>query len=351
MKIKAEQLTRTLENHSIELLWLAGDEPLLIQEAADQVREHYRNKGFDEREVLDVDNKFNWDKFSQTTSNLSLFSEKKIIELRVSSAKLEDTGRKALHTYLAKPNPDFFIFIISPKLDSSTLTTKWFKKIESHGTLVQIWPINRNGLGAWLTQRLLREGINADSEALELLIDKVEGNLLAATQEIEKLKLLANKDSKNNITLDANTVMQVVADSSRYNVYHLVDAALIGDAVRSQKILCTLRAEGLFPLQILAAITRELRSLLPLVEKREQGQGINSIMQTSHVWFNRKQAVGAALGRIKTTDIWHLLEHAGRVDQSVKGITGANAWDELSLLLLAICGQSTATMIKIAYAE
>ena len=347
MKIKAEQLTRTLENQNPTVYWLAGDDPLLMQEAADQVRKHYQNKGFGERQIFNIDRSFNWDNFSQTTDNLSLFSEQKIIELKLTSSKLEEAGKNALHAYLAKPNPEFLILIISPKLESSMLSTKWFKIIESHSAFVQIWPINREGLGAWLTRRLLREGISAEPNALELLVDKVEGNLLAATQEIEKLKLLVSQDNKTNISLDVNTVMQVVADSSRYSVYHLVDAALKGDAVRSQKILRTLRAEGLLPLPILAAITRELRTLLPLIERKEQGQGINAIMQTARIWFNKKQAVGSALGRLNTQDIWHFLEHARRVDQSIKGIIRANSWDELSLLLLAISGQSTATMKQV----
>ena len=347
MKIKAEQLTRTLENQNPTAYWLAGDDPLLMQEAADQVRKHYQNKGFGERQIFNIDRSFNWDNFSQTTDNLSLFSEQKIIELKLTSSKLEEAGKNALHAYLAKPNPEFLILIISPKLESSMLSTKWFKIIESHSAFVQIWPINREGLGAWLTRRLLREGISAEPNALELLVDKVEGNLLAATQEIEKLKLLVSQDNKTNISLDVNTVMQVVADSSRYSVYHLVDAALKGDAVRSQKILRTLRAEGLLPLPILATITRELRTLLPLIERKEQGQGINAIMQTARIWFNKKQAVGSALGRINTQDIWHFLEHTRRVDQSIKGIIRANSWDELSLLLLAISGQSTATMKQV----
>ncbi|MDP6653392.1 MAG: DNA polymerase III subunit delta, partial [Gammaproteobacteria bacterium] len=208
--------------------------------------------------------------------------------------------------------------------------------------------INREGLGAWLTQRLIREGINAAPDALELLANKVEGNLLAAMQEIEKLKLLANPDEKSSLQLDVNTVMQVVADSSRYNVYQLVDAALLGDAARSQKILAALHAEGIFPLPIVGAIARELRSLLPMIEKKQQGQGVNAIMQTAHVWFNRKAAVGNALQRINTGQVWQFLDHARLIDQSIKGMSRANTWDELSLLLLRISGQHTATQGQFA---
>jgi DNA polymerase-3 subunit delta len=348
MKIKPEQLNRTLNSQQLALYWLSGDETLLIQETADQIRLHFREQDFLEREVFNVDRSFNWQHFSHAVGNLSLFSQRKIIEIRLGSAKLEEVGRKALLDYLEEPSPDILLLIISPKLESGTANTKWFKAIEASGAFMQIWPINREGLGAWLAQRLIREGISAAPDALELLANKVEGNLLAAMQEIEKLKLLAKPDEKSPLQLDVNTVMQVVADSSRYNVYQLVDAALLGDAVRSQKILGALRAEGIFPLPIVGAITRELRSLLPMIEKKQQGQGVNAIMQTAHVWFNRKQAVGNALQRINTGQVWQFLDHARLIDQSIKGMSRANTWDELSLLLLRISGQQTATLRQFA---
>jgi len=344
MKIKPEQLSRTLANNNFPVYWLAGNEPLLMQESADLVRNRYRELGFAEREIFNVDSGFNWESFSQSSANLSLFSRQKIIELRLSSSKLEEVGRKALHQYLEDPNPEYLILITSPKLEAASINSKWFKQIESVGVLVQIWPVTREKLGAWLEQRLLRNGIRADGDALLLLTERVEGNLLAAMQEIEKLKLLANKEQGSTINLEAKTVMQVVADSSRYNVYHLVDAALLGDSSRSQKMLVSLQNEGIFPLVILGAIARELRALLPMLEKKEQGHGINAIVQSARVWFNRKQAVSSVLRRISSTDIWPLLEHARMIDQSIKGMSKANPWDELSLLLLKLGGSQTATM-------
>lgn len=269
-----------------------------MQEAADSIRQHYREQGFNEREVFTIDKGFDWQSFQHATSNLSLFAEKKIFELRFSSAKLDDGAKQSLHQYLAEASNDFVLLVSSPKLEAATLNTKWFKQIESQSLLVQIWPVNRDGLASWLEQRLLQENIQADGAALQVLMDKVEGNLLAAMQEIEKLKLLASAESNSVINLDAKTVMQVVADSSRYNIYSLVDSTLSGDITRSQKILAGLRNEGLFPLVILNAFIREIRSLQPMVEKRHQGQGINGIMQTSRVWYNRKQAVGSALQRL-----------------------------------------------------
>ena len=342
MIIKAEQLTRTLANNNLPLYWLAGDEPLLMQESADLIRAFYRDNGFTEREVFTVDKSFDWSNFSQATGNLSLFAERKIIELRLSSAKLDDPGKKAIQHYLNDLNPDYLILISSPKLEAATLKTKWFSQIESTGALIQIWPVNRENLGSWLDQRLRRDGIHAEAEAVRLLADKVEGNLLAAMQEIEKLKLLAGDQQGSSIQLDAKTVMQVVADSSRYNVYQLVDAALLGDTVRSQKMLAGLRNEGVYPLVILGALTREFRSLLPMLEKKQQGQGVNAIIQSARVWFNRKQAVASVLARINSESIWQLLDHARLIDQSIKGMSSANPWDELSLMLLRLSGSPAA---------
>jgi len=347
MKIKLEQLSKTLSIHNLPLYWLSGDEPLLMQEAADLIRSQYKENGYTEREILNVDKSFDWGQFFQSTGNLSLFAEKKIIELRLSTAKLEDAGKKAIQHYLSDLNPDYLILLSGPKLDAATLKTKWFSEIEKHGAFMQIWPINRDNLTPWLEQRLLREGIHADTEAIHLLVDKVEGNLLAAMQEIEKLKLLTSGASENTIRLDAKTVMQVVADSSRYNAYQLVDAALLGDVSRTQKMLAGLKNEGLFPLIILAAICRELRTLLPMLEKKRDGQGVNAIIQSARVWYNRKQAVAAALARLDTDSIWTLLDHSRLIDQSIKGLSKADPWIELSLLLMHLSGANTGIRNKV----
>lgn len=341
MKIKPEQLTRTLNNEQLPLYWLSGDEPLLMQEAADAIRTHYRKSGFLEREVFNVDRSFDWGEFQHITSNLSLFSEQKIIELRLGSAKLDDAGKKAIQFYLEDPSTDFLILISGPKLDAGTPKTKWFTQIESAGALIQIWPVNRENLQSWLEQRLIREGVQAESQAVALLADKVEGNLLAAMQEIEKIKLLSNTEPGQTIALDSKTVMQVVADSSRFNAFQLVDAAFLGDTVRSQKMLSGLRNEGIFPLVILAALSRELRSLIPMLESKDRGQNISSIIQSARVWFNRKNAISSILGRLNQQTVWELLDHSRLIDQSIKGMSDANPWDELSLLLLQISGNSS----------
>ena len=344
MKIKPEQLARSLGKQTPALIWLAGDEPLLMQEAADLVREHCRKQDFSEREVFAVDRSFNWELFQQAGGNLSLFGERKLIELRLSSVKLEDVSKKALQSYLDQASPDSVVLLSSPRLEKQTLNTKWFKAIEAESLLVQIWPVNRDGLAEWLQQRLLREQLSADNEALQILMDRVEGNLLAAVQEIEKLKLLSHSASGEQVHLDGNTVMQLVADSSRYTSFSAIDAALLGDTARAQKILSGLKAEGVAPQAILGALLKELRQLQAMVRKKEQGQGINAILQAARVWFNRKQAISASLRRLDSQQIWGLLEQARRVDLAGKGMNAANAWDELSLLFIGLAGVRTAIM-------
>ncbi len=338
MKISPEQLAGQLQNKLLPVYWVAGDEALLIQETTDQLRSYCRQQNFTERELYSVESNFDWQTLLQSSNSLSLFAEKKIIELRLKSNKLGDDGRKALQTYVEISSPDNVLIIVSPKLDSRTLNTKWFKAIESKGVLVQIWPIDVNRLPQWITARLRNNGIQADQQAIRLLADKVEGNLLAASQEIEKLKLLANNESGGEIQLDSKTVLQVVADSSRYNVFNLVDTALQGNAKRSLKIISGLRNEGTEPRMILGLICRELRSLVPMMVSMEKGLSIDAAMQSARVWNNRKAAVMQALKRLNTEAISRLLQQAKLIDHSVKGLATANPWIELDKLVLPLCG-------------
>ena len=346
MKLKVEQLTHVLKTDSFSTYWLTGEEPLLLQEAADTIRKHYQGLGFADREIFNVENGYRWEEFTQSARNLSLFSEKKIFELRLATSKLDEEGKKAINAYLDEGNSSFIMLITSRKLDAGVMNTKWFKNIQPKIALVQIWPISKDKLANWLSKRLISEGINTDTQALQLLSDKVEGNLLAAIQEIEKLKLLTNKNEDVSINLDSKLVMQVIADSSRYSVYSLVDAALTGNPGRCQKILAALRDEGLFPLLIVNAITRELRLLLPMIEKKAQGQDVNAIMQTHHVWFSRKQAVSNALHCLQVEDIWKILDKCRNIDHAIKGLSSSNPWDELSKVVLELSGVKTASMMR-----
>ena len=349
MKVKSELLPQTLLTNKYSAFWISGDEPLLVQESADFVRQHFRKNGFEEREVFNVDSDFNLERFTNSVNNLSLFSTNKIIELRLDKVtgkngsadklKLGQDEKTAIDTFLINNNPDLALIITSVKIDRAVLSSKWFKTYESLLALIQVWPIDSRGLVKWLSQELRNSGINADNQALQILSEKVEGNLLAAKQEIEKLKLLANLDGKSQITLDTKTVMQVVANNSRFDIYDLIDTALLGDSERCQKMIANFKEEGTYPLLVLNALTRELRILNNMILNKESGQRLNSILQTSRVFFNRKQAVTNALNRLSSNHIWRMLDKALQIDKAIKGASFSNPWDEINILVLELSGE------------
>ena len=349
MKVKSELLPQTLLTNKYSAFWVSGDEPLLVQESADFIRQHFRKNGFEEREVFNVDSDFNLERFTNSVNNLSLFSANKIIELRLDKVtgkngsadklKLGQDEKTAIDTFLINNNPDFTLIITSVKIDRAVLSSKWLKTYESLLVLVQVWPIDNRGLVKWLSQELRNSGINADIQALQMLAEKVEGNLLAAKQEIEKLKLLANLDGKSQITLDTKTIMQVVANNSRFDIYDLIDTALLGDSERCQKMIAHFKEEGTYPLLALNALTRELRILNNMVINKESGQRLNSILQTNRVFFNRKQAVTKALNRLSSDQIWRMLDRALQIDKAIKGASFSNPWDEINILVLELSGE------------
>ena len=349
MRVKSELLPQTLLTNKYSTFWISGDEPLLVQESADLVRQHFRINGFEEREVFNVDSGFSLERFTNSVNNLSLFSTKKIIELRldkvtgkngsVDKLKLGPEEKTAIDTFLINHNPDFALIITSVKIDRTILSSKWFKTHDSLLALIQVWPIDNKGLLKWLSQELRNSGIYADNQALQILSERVEGNLLAAKQEIEKLKLLANLEGGSHVTLDTKTIMQVVANNARFDIYNLIDTALLGDAERCQKMIANLKEEGTYPLLVLNALSRELRILNNMVINKESGQRLNSILQTNRVFFNRKQAVTNALNRLSSNHIWVMLDKALQIDKAIKGASFSNPWDEINTLVLELSGE------------
>lgn len=338
MRINSDQLGAHLQKSLQPVYWIAGDEVLLVQEALDRLRSRCRKEGFTEWDLFFVERSFNWQTMLQSGNSMSLFSDKKIIELRLLSPKLEETGRVALQQYLASPNPDNILIIVSPKLESSALSTKWFKSIEAAGVFVQVWPVDAKGLPRWIAARLAGHGLKADEEAIALLSEKVEGNLLAANQEIEKLRVLTGASPDNRMQIDRKHILSLVADSSRYNVFNLLDAALMGDPRRCLKILNGLRAEGAEPLGILAMLTRELRSLIAIASRVAAGQNLAGAMQNQGIRKNHEAPVMRAIEHHSPATLESLLQRSRTVDLAVKGLADADPWTHLSTILLNLAG-------------
>ena len=336
MKIRAEQLPSHLSKELLPVYVISGDEPLLAQESADAVRLAARNKGFSGREVFHGEGKFDWGQLHNEANALSLFAEKKIIEIRISNGKPGDKGSKALCQLCANPSPDNLLLVILPKLERSAQNSKWVKALEAVGAHIQVWPVTGDQLPRWIQQRLLESNITANQQAVEILAERVEGNLLAAVQEIEKLKLLAIEGK-----VDAIMMSSVVADSARYNLFEFVDKVLAGDAQSAARSLRGLHSEGTDAIPLLWAITRELRILIKASEHISRGENRDWALKNAGVWEKRLPLFRTAIQRCSAAHLRMLLYQAGAIDRGIKGMRQADIWDELTTLVLSLAGSQT----------
>lgn len=333
MKIAPEKLKNHLVKELLPVYVISGDEPLLSQELADQVRLVARQNGFSSRDVFRCDNHFDWDQLHNENNALSLFSEKKIIELHLATSKPGDKGSKALQALCSNPNPDNLILVILPKIDKSAEKSKWMRALESSGVHSQVWPIKSEQMPRWIKQRLLQSGIDASKEAVEILSERVEGNLLAAVQEIEKLTLLAI-----NGTVDATIMSSVVANSARYNLFEFIDKILLGDSQSAVRSLRGLKNEGTDALPLLWAITRELRILVKASDEIVKGAQQDRALKSAGVWDKRIPIFRQALKRCSAPHLRMLLYQASAIDRAIKGMRKADIWEELTTLVLSLSG-------------
>jgi len=228
VKINAGQLDGQLQRGLAGVYWVTGDETLLVQECCDRLRQYCRSQGFGEREIHHVEPRgFDWPALFERANSLSLFAERQIIELRIASARPGTEVFEAVADYAANANPDTVVLVTSPRLDSKVTRAKPWERLEQAIVVVQVWPITADRLPDWIHEQLRANNLGIEPEALEMLCTRVEGNLLAARQEIDKITLLAGGQT---ITLD--DVQRSVADSARYTGFGLVDQALAGDTAR-----------------------------------------------------------------------------------------------------------------------
>ena len=341
MKIKADQLKshlqQSLQTKQLSPIFIiSGDEPLLTQEAADAIRSSARQIAFTERETFDVDARFDWNQVFNETNALSLFADKKILELRIANGKPGDKGSKAICELCDNLSDSNLILVILPKLEKAGYQSKWMKALELKGVHIQLWPVSPEQLPRWINQRLTQSGINASQAAVDILADRVEGNLLAAMQEINKLQLLSLEGK-----VDADIMSTVVADSARYNLFSFVDKVLDGDAQSAAKALRGLENEGAEPLAILWAITRELRTLNKAAVEIVAGGAKDKALKSAGVWDKRIPLFRKALSRLSPAHLRMLMHQAGAIDRGVKGLRQADIWDELTTLVLSFAGSQT----------
>lgn len=334
MKIRIEQLGAHLSQGLAPLYMVYGDEPLLVQEVLNAIRSAARDRDYQERECLTVEPGFNWNALLQAAVSPSLFAARRILELRLGNTRPDEHGAGALQTYAGRPAQDAVLLISAGKLDQEVQQSRWLKALDAAGVLVQVWPVDARQLPAWIERRMLSKGLHPASEAVALLAERVEGNLLAAAQEIDKLHLWLGGGA-----VTAEQLLAVVSDSARYNVYDLVDAALAGQPERTVRILHGLCGEGVEAVLVLWALHREIRLLATLAFEREQGQSLDAGLTRNRVWEKRKPLVRRALQRLPGGECRRLLRGCARVDRLIKGVEPGDPWDGLLQLSLGLAGR------------
>ena len=338
MRIRAEQLPPALARGLTGIYLVSGDEPLLVGEAADAIRAAARAAGYADRQVFFIDRSFNWDELRLASQSLSLFAERRLFELRMPSGK-PDKGAALLADLAAQSAPDLIFLILTDKLDRKVSDAPWVQAIEKHGAWVPIFPVEAAALPGWLRARAKALHIEIDPEASQLIVDRVEGNLLAAQQELEKLGLLANGES-----IGVDLVQRSVGDSARYDVFQLAEAAAAGDAVRALRVLLGLKSEGVEPTLILWALVRELRGMWQARE-RERLRSAAGAAARGSPWNLAANPSGRALARLKKLPLAPLLLQAGHTDRVIKGLAAGDAWSALTGLTGAFAGALQASGI------
>jgi DNA polymerase III subunit delta len=339
VKISGDNLAAHLTRQLQTIYLVSGDEPLLVNEAADAVRAAARKQGFVERELHVVERGFDWQGLIAGTRSMSLFADRKIVEIRMANAAPGEQGADAIVELAGQPSPDTLVLIITGKLDGRTQSSRWVSAVEKSGVLVQIWPIDLPRLPAWIRERLGRHKLQADAAAASLLAERVEGNLLAAHQEIEKLALLLPQGA-----ITAEAIVDAVADSARFDVLQLGEAAMRGQTARALRILDGLRGEDVEPTLILWAVNKDLQWIARARSLMRKGQSAESAMNALYVWRPRQNAMGQALSRMNGHTLRNLLLDAERVDKTIKGVVKGDAWLELERLVARLAGVKVATV-------
>lgn len=333
MKISGDNLAASLGRGLGPIYLVAGDEPLLVNEAADAIRARARADGFTERDLHVVERGFDWNSVLAESRALSLFAQRKIIEIRMTNPTPGEQGGNAIIELAEQPSADNLVLVITGKLDGRTQNSRWVSAIEKRGALVQIWPLDLPRLPGWIRDRLGRHGLQAEPAAASLLAERVEGNLLAAHQEVEKLALLLPPGP-----LSAQTVLESVADSARFDVLQLGEAAMRGQTSRALRILEGLRGEGVELVLVLWAVNKDLQWIARAQHLMRKGQSADSAMNAIYVWRPRQAAMKLALSRLKTGAVRGLLLDAARVDRAIKGVVRTDPWVEVEALVARFAG-------------
>lgn len=335
MQLRLEALDGHLAKGLAPLYVITSDEHLLALEAADRIRKTARAQGYTERDVLTVERTFKWGELLAANQALSLFGDKKLIELRIPTGKPGKDGSAALQSYAKDLSPDNLTLITLPKLDWQTAKAAWVTTLQQTAVYIEIPNVERAQLPQWIGMRLSSQGQNAERQSLDFIADRVEGNLLAAHQEIQKLGLLYEPGR-----LSFEQVHDAVLNVARYDVFKLSEAMLLGDATRLARMLEGLKGEGEALPLVLWAVTEEIRTLLKLKSGMGQGRPLGALLKEYRIWGPRERMMEPALRRVSLGTLEAALQDAAQVDRMVKGLRSkafaGDAWDAMLQLALRV---------------
>ncbi len=349
MQIAPLQLGRHLERGLKSLYTLHGDEPLLQLEALDALRAHARTQGFSERSAHTVAGAhFDWSEVLAALGSLSLFADKQIIEIRIPSGKPGKEGSAALQQIAeqSKDNDSTLTVVLLPRLDKATKSSAWFLALENYGVTLQVEPVERQALPQWIAQRLAVQGqrVAAGLEGqhtLQFFADRVEGNLLAAHQEIQKLALLYPPTPANDGVLTREQVESAVLNVARYDVFKLSEAVLAGQALRVQHMLDGLQAEGEAEVLVHYTLAEDIRALKRVKDAMVQGRPLPMALRENRIWGTKERLFERVLPRISAKQVAELLHAAQLVDGIVKGLKQpdwpSDGWQALHRLAQQLC--------------
>jgi len=333
MAIRFNELGSKLKAGLAPVYLICGDEPYQFGEAARLVREAARRAGFDEREILDTEGLFQWGALAAAADAMSLFSSRRLIELRAANGKIGKEGSEAIRAYCERPCPDNLLLILAPGMDRKELQSAWAKRVESIGAVIQVWPLKERELEAWLAQRLQSAGLQPGTGVAALLAERSEGNLLAAAQEVEKLRLLHDPGP-----LELDDLLGNLADSARFDLFALTDAALGGDRARVQRVLAVLRAEGTADVLVLWVLARELRMLVEAAGAVAARASLDAVYSRHRVPRLRQETIGRALRRLSPGRLRELLAQCAGVDRAIKGVEPGDSWHRLAVIADGLSG-------------
>lgn len=333
MRLRPDQLDDHLAGTLAPVYVVHGDDPLLTDEACQTVRDSARDRGYSERQIFTVERGFDWNALTAYSQSMSLFAEKRIIELRLPTGKPGDAGSRVLVEYASRPGEDTVLLVWSARLDKKTQSSKWFKALDKAGTAIAVYSPDPGELPMWIQRRMLKQGLKPETGVADMLAYRYEGNLMACAQEVEKLHLLFGEGK-----VSVADIEHILGDNARFDVFALVDSCLQGNGPAVVRALEGLRSEGIAPALVLWALVREMRSLGRMATEISAGKAEAQVFQSYRIWAKRQPLVRQALKRHRRGRWYTLLQGAHRADKVIKGRKEGDTWQALKAVGLAFCG-------------